>query len=209
VRIIAGEFRGRKLLGPRGQTTRPMTDRVRTALFDTLGQALVGGTVLDLFAGTGILGLEALSRGASRCYFAERDRSALERLRRNIESLGLRRRCEVWPGDVLAILARRLEALAEPVRVAFVDPPYSLTESWSWDHAVERVFAPVARRLEPGGAVVLRCRRNIALPAAFGPLSVRRRRQYGKMAVLLLAPAKGAPAEAEAPPAGPAEGNRT
>ena len=209
MRIIAGQFRGRKLLGPKGQTTRPMTDRVRTALFDALGPTLAGGTVLDLFAGTGVLGLEALSRGADRCCFAERDRSALERLRRNIEALGLTRRCEVWPGDVLAILAHRLEALAEPVQVAFVDPPYSLTESWSWERAVERIFTPLGRRLAAGGTVVLRCRRNIQVPATLGPLSVRRRRQYGKMALLFLTTAEVGPDEAEDPPAGLVEGNCT
>jgi len=91
MRVIAGEFRGRKLLGPEGEVTRPITDRVKQSLFDILTPRLEGAIVWDLFAGTGSLGLEALSRGAQQAVFFETDRSAVARLRRNIETLGLRR----------------------------------------------------------------------------------------------------------------------
>src|ERR1700722_14822203 len=91
MRVIAGEFRGRKILPPQGETTRPITDRVKQSLYDILTPRLDGAIVWDLFAGTGSLGLESLSRGAQRAVFFETDRSAVARLRRNIEALGLRR----------------------------------------------------------------------------------------------------------------------
>src|SRR5438094_5779339 len=89
MRIIAGEFRGRRLLAPESDTTRPITDRVKQSLFDILAPRMEGATVLDLFAGTGSMGLESLSRGAAAAWFFEADRPALARLRRNIEMLNL------------------------------------------------------------------------------------------------------------------------
>jgi 16S rRNA (guanine(966)-N(2))-methyltransferase RsmD len=165
-----------------------MTDRVKVALFNILGQTVAEAVVLDLFAGTGSLGLEAISRGARLACFAERDRASLDRLRRNIELLGVGDRCVVWPGDILASLARRLGELAEPVAVAFVDPPYRLSAGWSWPEVTDRLFAPLAGSLSPEGQVVLRCQRNIAVPDALGPLGVRDRRDYGKMSLVFLAP---------------------
>src|SRR5580704_17668677 len=112
MRIVAGEWRGRSLLAPPGATTRPTADRVRQALFDMLMHApwsgrtfIEGALVLDLFAGTGALGLEALSRGAARAVFVERDRPALAALRANIEACRAGDRCEVLPVDVLSVPA--------------------------------------------------------------------------------------------------------
>ncbi|HEX2971347.1 MAG TPA: RsmD family RNA methyltransferase, partial [Tepidisphaeraceae bacterium] len=87
MRIIAGEFRGRKLLSPEGDTTRPITDRVKQSLFDILTPLLPEAVVYDCFSGTGSMGLEALSRGAAQATFFEADRSALARLRQNIDAL--------------------------------------------------------------------------------------------------------------------------
>ena len=101
MRVIAGEFRGRKLLPPEGEVTRPITDRVKQSLFDILAPRLEGAIVWDLFAGTGSLGLESLSRGSEQAVFFETDRSAVARLRRNIVALGLRHnRAVVQPIDV-------------------------------------------------------------------------------------------------------------
>jgi len=187
VRIVGGTFRGRKLLARPGLDTRPITSRVKTALFDALGGRIDGAVVVDLFAGTGSIGLEAISRGARRCAFAERDRQALQRLRRNIEAMGLSERCEVWCGDILAGLGRHLRGLGEPVDLAFVDPPYPLTRRWASDGVPEGLFEPLGRHLAPEGRAMLRCERNLSLPEAFGPLCVRHRREYGKMALLFLA----------------------
>jgi 16S rRNA (guanine966-N2)-methyltransferase len=89
MRIIAGEFRGRKLLAPESDTTRPITDRAKQSLFDILSPRIDGARVLDLFAGTGSMGLECLSRGASHATFFEADRSAVTRLRKKYRSPGL------------------------------------------------------------------------------------------------------------------------
>src|ERR687889_728011 len=98
MRIIAGAWRGRPLLAPPGRGTRPTSDRAREGLFSMLASRLgtfEGLQVADLFAGTGALGLEALSRGAARCTFVENDRAALDILRRNIETLGAGERAEI------------------------------------------------------------------------------------------------------------------
>src|SRR5918997_2078096 len=98
MRIIAGEFRGRKLLPPGGDVTRPVTDRVKQSLFDILTPLLDNAIVYDCFAGTGSMGLECLSRGARRAVFFEADRSAMERLRKNIATLGVADRATVRAG---------------------------------------------------------------------------------------------------------------
>ena len=98
MRIIAGAARGRRLVGPPGQTTRPMTDRVRESLFSSIAAWLPDGVVLDLYAGTGSMGLEALSRGAKEVTFVEKDRNALDALRKNVDAVGLGGR--IISGDV-------------------------------------------------------------------------------------------------------------
>ncbi|MFT8541131.1 16S rRNA (guanine(966)-N(2))-methyltransferase RsmD [Acetobacter sp.] len=127
VRIIAGARRGRVLAAPSGGTTRPTADRVRQALFDVLAHApwggpalLEGAHVLDAFAGTGALGLEALSRGGERAVFFETDRQALTALRANIHACGWEERCTVYPRDVTVPPAAR----ATPATLVFLDPPY-------------------------------------------------------------------------------------
>src|ERR1051325_10515280 len=100
MRIIAGEFRGRKLLPPQGDATRPITDRVKQSLFDILTPHIEGARVYDLFAGTGSMGLESLSRGATHVAFFESDRSAIERLKKNIATLKLESRSQIIPGDL-------------------------------------------------------------------------------------------------------------
>jgi 16S rRNA (guanine966-N2)-methyltransferase len=121
VRIIAGEFGGRRLKAPSGSGTRPTGERVREAWFSIVGPALPGASVLDLFAGSGALGLEALSRGAHRAHFVERSRTALTALRANVAALRVTDRVRIVPGDGLAF-AERLEGC--PYDVVFADPPY-------------------------------------------------------------------------------------
>jgi 16S rRNA (guanine966-N2)-methyltransferase len=119
VRIIAGKWRGRKLVAPPGPATRPTADRVREALFSMLASRLGsfdGLRVADLFAGTGALGLEALSRGAGHCTFVESERTALDAIRANVAMLGA-------DADILAGAAEHVR-LSEPVDLAFLDPPY-------------------------------------------------------------------------------------
>ena len=187
MRIIAGEFKGCRLLGPKGKrTTRPITGAVKKSLFGILADSLVDAVVLDLFSGTGTIGLEALSRGAAACTFAERDRAALAGLRRNIETVGAGERSTVWAGDILAHLARRLDHLDKAVDVAFVDPPYALSGSWSWQEVSERIFSPLADVLADDGTVVLRTDGSTQVPRQIATLALERIKRYGDMQLAFL-----------------------
>lgn len=125
MRIIAGAFRGRSLVAPKGHSTRPTADRVRQAMFNVLehapwGRPLAGARVLDLFAGSGALGLEALSRGAAFCQFIDQDADARAAISANLRSLGCDAQARLSGGD-----ADRLASHAEtPFDLAFLDPPY-------------------------------------------------------------------------------------
>jgi 16S rRNA (guanine966-N2)-methyltransferase len=124
VRVTGGAFKGRKLVAPEGAKTRPTAAKVREALFDILGPRVRGSAFLDLCSGTGAVGIEALSRGASRSVFVERSGRALAALRRNLEALGLAERSRI-----LALSASRALALLssspEKFSLAYLDPPYS------------------------------------------------------------------------------------
>jgi len=123
-RIIGGDLKGRRLAFWPGGPTRPMKDRVREMTFDLLGTAVRGATVVDLFAGTGALGFEALSRGAQRAIFAERHFPTADCLRRSSRELGLVDRVDVIPGDVL-LWSRRMPPLStENPWIIFVSPPW-------------------------------------------------------------------------------------
>lgn len=124
MRIVAGELRGRRLASPGGDATRPTTDKVREAVFNALGSldVLVGARVADLYAGSGALGFEALSRGAASCTFVERDRHALSAIEENRAVLGLRDRTRVKNGDALR-MAPTLDA-----DLVFADPPYGFDD---------------------------------------------------------------------------------
>lgn len=123
MRIVAGEHRSRRLVVPPGRDVRPTSDRAREAVFASLG-SVAGDRVLDLFAGSGALGLEALSRGAASCRFVERDRAALEAIRANVAALGEEDRAAVERGSATTVLRRLVEA-GEQVDLVLVDPPYA------------------------------------------------------------------------------------
>lgn len=123
MRIIAGAYKGRRIEAPKGRTTRPTTDRIRESLFNWLQHheeiTLEGAIVGDFFAGSGALGLEALSRGASFAYFFEIDRNALNCLQHNIDALGVANRVKVSRQD-----ATRVPKAQKPCDLLFLDPPY-------------------------------------------------------------------------------------
>lgn len=122
MRIIAGEWRGRNLVAPQGDTTRPTADRTRETLFSMLVSRIgdfEGLAVADLFAGSGTLGLEALSRGAASCIFVEQDAAALRALRSNIANLRAQSQCDVRASSVLA-----LGPAKAPLDLVLLDPPY-------------------------------------------------------------------------------------
>jgi len=122
VRVIAGSAKGRTLGAPRGGATRPATDRVRETLFAILEPILQDTRVLDLFAGAGTLGIEALSRGAASVTFVERSAEALKALRKNIKATGFDSRAEVIAANVLGFLE---QSIAGPYEVVFCDPPFA------------------------------------------------------------------------------------
>ncbi|MCP4678249.1 MAG: 16S rRNA (guanine(966)-N(2))-methyltransferase RsmD [Deltaproteobacteria bacterium] len=126
MRIVAGQARGRKLIVPKGREVRPTADRVREALFSMLGSRISNARVLDLFAGTGALGLEALSRGAASAVFVEKSKSVRMILKKNITNLGFESKAGVIPGDARSTL-RVLKNDAVKFDVVFLDPPYAGT----------------------------------------------------------------------------------
>ncbi len=152
MRVIGGAFRGQRLAAPRGRDTRPTTDRVREAVFSSLF-SLIGGfegrRVLDLYAGSGALGIEALSRGAAHATFVERDRRAAAVIAANLQSLGVA--SDHW--QVLTRDASRLVTAAglRPVSLLFADPPYTIDAADVW-----QVLEGLANGgvLEAGGLVV-------------------------------------------------------
>ncbi len=186
MRIISGEFRGRRLRAPPGKGTRPMLDRVREALFSTLGNELPGAHVLDLFAGTGSLGLEALSRGALEARMVERDRKAIGSLRENVEALALSDRAQIVARDALDPASWGTETVpgAERYELVFLDPPYaSLDEPASRRGLVAALRRLVEERLAPGGVLVLHVPRGRIQAAELGPRVDCRVREYGTSAL--------------------------
>lgn len=155
MRIIAGEFRRRLLLTPSdAETTRPYPDRVKESLFSLLRGHFEGASVFDGFAGVGTIGLEAVSRGATRCVMVERDRHVAALLQKNIETLGVQDRCEVVIGDALG--AGALARCPKPVHLVFLDPPYEmLRDPLGFKRAMSQ-FASLIDRLTPDGFAVLR-----------------------------------------------------
>lgn len=192
MRILAGQFKGRNLLSPPGRrTTRPITGLVRKSLFDTLAPWLTDALVLDLFCGTGTIGLEALSRGARRCAFADRDRAAIGRLKRNIEQLGVADRTDVWSGDLFARLGGWLKALDAPVDLAFCDPPFAAARGWDWSQATASLFDPVGEVLAGDGRLVLRTPAGAEPPEQLGRLRRSGQKDYGDQSVAFFARENG------------------
>jgi 16S rRNA (guanine(966)-N(2))-methyltransferase RsmD len=163
MRIIAGEFRRRLLESPPDDTvTRPIPDRVKESLFAILRGHCEGASVFDGFAGTGAIGLEAISRGASRCVLVERDRDIAQMLRRNVEALGVQDRCEVVAGDCLGPGA--LARCPRPLHLAFLDPPYPLVRERVGLRRVLAQLGALVELLDASGYAVLRTPWPLLLP---------------------------------------------
>lgn len=168
MRVIGGSARGRRLSAPRGDTTRPLTDRLKESLFSALGERVAGARVLDLFAGSGSIGLEALSRGAATAVFVETDRAALQTLRCNIDAVGL-------GGDVAALSVEHyVERTPGAFDLIFLDPPYALS-----DEDVGRIIAWAGNHLTQHGVVVVHRRRGAELVTGGAMLCSTWHRRYG------------------------------
>lgn len=174
MRIIAGRFRRRQLLTNPGFVTRPITDRVKEALFENIEQRLVGRRVADIFSGAGTIGLEALSRGAARVAFIEKDRKAIELLRQNVEKLGCQEETLIWPADALRCSFRPKGRRADefsPFEAVFFDPPYAMVERLVAESPLWRALRRLARDdvSTPDCALILRVPERVEfdLPACW------------------------------------------
>jgi 16S rRNA (guanine966-N2)-methyltransferase len=176
MRVVAGELRGRRIHSVPGRETRPTSDRARAGLFDWLGGRADDARVLDLFAGTGALGIEALSRGAREAVFVERARAALRVLRRNLEELELEARARIVEADLqrgLAPLARALGAFG----LVLADPPYE----GGWPARLLRDPA-LPSLVEPDGALVIERSARAQPEAPPAALRLRDSKRYGETA---------------------------
>lgn len=168
MRIIAGTHRGRKLIAPEGdQTTRPITDRVKQSLFDRLSAAGVveGAVVLDLFSGTGSMGIECLSRGAEHVTFVERDRDARRKLEQNLATLRETERSRVLGADALGALLATVVGRTD-FDLVFCDPPYRFLKEKP--DRTYRQMARLAAMCVAGATLVLRAEAGIEVPAVDG-----------------------------------------
>lgn len=181
MRVIAGKFRSRRLSSLRGLEIRPTSDRLRETLFDVLcagnPQALAGSVWLDIFAGTGSVGIEALSRGAATVHFVESSKNAVELIRRNLQSLDLRGGFEIWQQPASRAIAE-MERRRVRLDFVFLDPPYSLRDAYretlellgkSELSAKALVMAEHEKKFDPG--------------EKFGPLQRTRKLEQGDAAL--------------------------
>jgi 16S rRNA (guanine966-N2)-methyltransferase len=182
MRVIAGTYRSRILKSLKGLALRPTSDRLRETLFNVLGAAVSGSRLIDIFAGTGAVGIEALSRGASEVVFIENHAPAAALIRRNLESLGVRSSAQVLAADAL----RGLEKVAAkhkpgdpPFGFVFLDPPYEAAE----EYARVLQFLGTASFLAPGTIVVAEHRRAFPFPEQVGRLHRTRVLKQGDAAL--------------------------
>jgi 16S rRNA (guanine966-N2)-methyltransferase len=182
MRVLAGALKGRRLSMPPGRTTRPTSDQVRIACLDALTPYLGAGPFLDVFAGAGGVGIEALSRGAPAAVFVERDARAVQALLENIERLGLRARARVVRDDARRAV-ERLARTGERFAVAFLDPPYAGLEP-----------LPILERLDagdclvPDGVAVVQHATKSTLPERVGGLTTWRTRRFGATTLTFFRP---------------------
>jgi 16S rRNA (guanine966-N2)-methyltransferase len=184
MRVVAGTHKGRRLLQPKDRSVRPTSERVKEALFSILGDRIVGVRFIDLYAGTGAIGIEALSRGAARVSFVESNPASLKLLRANLEHTGLAESADVYRCSAETFV-KRLETQREPVQILFADPPYTSDS-----------LSTLLRSLGQGAimtaetVVILEHARKTEIPARAGRLTLRRQYPYGdtRLSLLVMAP---------------------
>jgi len=179
-RIVTGKFKGRVLKLPSKTTTRSSKRIVLESYFNTLQFEIIDSVLVELFSGSGSIGLEALSRGASRVIFMERDRDALKILRENIAQTDPSA-CEVIGGDTFETIAQSLARLRERNATAFffIDPPFSFREGH--EDIYDRMLALIAALpVERVRRITIEHMSTLALPEQIGPFSLQRRKKFGK-----------------------------
>lgn len=174
MRIITGSARGRKLKTPENMEIRPTSDRVKEGLFSVIQFDIPGSNVLDLFAGSGQLGIEAASRGAASVCFADKSNEALKILRENIEISGFTDICEVFPGDSLSFL----QSTGRKFDIVFIDPPYQ-------DGLIDKAMALLAPKMNANGLVLCEHDIRFNIQDSFGGLKLKKQYKYGKTKISL------------------------
>lgn len=174
MRIIAGDYKGRRLYSPPDDKIRPTTDKVKEAVFSILTGYIYEANVLDLFAGTGNLGLEALSRGARHCWFGDSSRDSIRLLKENISYCRAEEKATVLQGDFRRVLQR----LGEPMDVILLDPPYD-------GNLLPECFELIGEQglLAEGGLIVAEHRREEKLAEEMGGFELIKERKYGTVVV--------------------------
>ena len=180
MRIISGELGSRRLVFPKSKRTRPMTDRAKEMIFNILGDTVPGTEVLDLFAGSGSLGLEALSRGAKEATFVERGEWAIKTILRNLKALDLEKKSHLLTQDVFRALSR-LEDQKKRFTLIFLDPPYN-------EGFVKKILLRLDHSdiLTPHVKIVLHHTRQEKVPEALERLEVLREKRFGQACLSFL-----------------------
>lgn len=174
MRVITGSARGRRLAAPAGLDVRPTSDKVKEAVFSAVQFDLAGSAVLDLFSGSGQLGIEALSRGAKSCVFVDSSRVSVEASKENIAAAGFRNEAVVMNSDA----EQYLRMCRQSFDIAFIDPPYK-------KGIIEKIMPLLYGHMSDRGIVVCEHEKGLELPESFGSLVKRKTYRYGKTEVTL------------------------
>ena len=172
MRVITGTARGRRLITLEGTDTRPTTDRVKEALFSIIQFEIEGRRVLDLFAGSGQLGIEALSRGAKAAVFVDGSKKAAEVVKKNLETVSFSKAASVVCGDALAFLKTR----SEKFDIAFLDPPYSTG-------LLQKALALLPAIMNKSGVIICESPDGEEMPETAGEFSLQKKYRYGKVSL--------------------------
>jgi 16S rRNA (guanine966-N2)-methyltransferase len=181
MRITGGQAKGRRLAAFKGLDIRPTSDMVRKAIFDLIGQDLEGLKVLDLFAGTGSLGIEALSRGASKAVFADQSQKSIDLIQRNLKICGLEGKGIVWKGNLAQRFPDKRLLGEKGVDLVFIDPPYE-------KGLVSLIISAISQKeiLAPFALIVAETRKTETLPAEVGKLHLAKSKRYGETRIHIL-----------------------
>ena len=171
MRVITGEYKGRKLEAPEDYNVRPTTDKVKEAIFDIIMNDVYGSVCMDLFAGSGSLGIEALSRGASKCYFCDSDRNSIRLIKKNIAIVGAKEKSVVISGDY----KKALRKADDKIDIFFVDPPY---ESGLYEPCLSQI--EILDLLSDDGIIITEHDSRTDMPESVGSIVKFKERKYGR-----------------------------
>ncbi len=172
MRVITGTARGRKLITLEGDDVRPTTDKVKESLFNIIQFDVEGASFLDLFAGSGQIGIEALSRGARQVVFVDKSKKSIDVIRQNLKTTGFEKNAVVTGGDSIAFLQRR----KEKYDIAFLDPPYSTG-------LLQKALEFLPNVMSRNATIICEAPINEELPITVGDFKIFRKYSYGKTAL--------------------------